>query len=323
MNSTPKISILVPCYNVEKYLHQCIDSILEQTFTDMEILCLNDGSTDSTPDILKEYAEKDDRIIVVNKPNSGYGATMNIGLKMAKGKYIGIVESDDYIEKEMFGTLYDRAEKDSLDITRCLYIERNMTNGRNHVVTHQFSSKYDKVLNPKELQEIFFIQPSIWVGLYRRDFLERNGIRFLETPGASFQDTSFAFKVYACAERVEFIPKVLHNYRINESSSVTSPSKVFFVCDEEAEIRRFAAERGLSDLLKEAMAFRAFGSYKWNYNRLGPMKLKRMFMKRWSEEAKEMFRNGEVTRRYFSKNRIFRLRLIAYCPWIYYFIRKA
>ena len=125
MNDKPVISVLVPCYNVEKYLHQCIDSIIGQTYTDLEIICLNDGSTDSTLDILKEYQIRDKRIVVVDKPNSGYGATMNIGLRMAKGKYIGIVESDDYIEPEMYEILCKEAEKENLDITKCSYIERN------------------------------------------------------------------------------------------------------------------------------------------------------------------------------------------------------
>ena len=84
---TPLISILVPCCNVEKYLHQCMDSILSQTFTDMEVICLNDGSKDGTLSILREYEAKDSRVIVVDKPNSGYGSTMNLGLDKARGKY--------------------------------------------------------------------------------------------------------------------------------------------------------------------------------------------------------------------------------------------
>ena len=113
MNNTPLISVLVPCCNVEKYLRQCLDSIINQTYTELEIICLNDGSTDSTPDILREYEKKDSRILVVDKPNSGYGATMNLGLKMAKGKYIGIVESDDYIEPSMYEILCKEAEKET------------------------------------------------------------------------------------------------------------------------------------------------------------------------------------------------------------------
>ena len=325
MSRQVQISILVPCCNVEKYLVQCMDSILCQTFTDLEIICLNDGSTDSTSEILHGYAEKDSRVIVIDKPNSGYGATMNIGLEKATGKYIGIVESDDYIEKNMFETLYKAAEENDLDLVRCLYIERNAVTGVDKVIDYSKNGglyECNKVFCPKEQQKIFFIQPAIWAGLYRKDFLDNNAIRFLETPGASYQDTSFAFKVYAKAERMMVLQEVLHNYRINSNSSVTSSGKVFFVCDENYEIIRYAKEHGVYETLKESMALRAFGSYKWNYNRLGSLKLKREFMKRWSSDLKECFKEKAITRRYFSRNRLFRVWLAANWPWLFYFIRK-
>lgn len=321
MTDTPVISILVPCYNVEKYLNQCMDSILNQTYRNLEIICLNDGSTDGTRKILEEYAALDKRIIVVNKANSGYGATMNTGLRMAKGKYVGIVESDDYIEPTMFETLCDNAEKNRLDTVKCLYSEHYEDTGKNKVRTYKFI-RYNEVMNPSEEQKVFGLPPAIWAGLYNREFLVKNNIDFLETPGASFQDTAFAFKVYASAERVMFIPEILHHYRINPGSSVKSPDKVFFVCDEEAEIRRYAKAIGKYGQLKEIMALRAFSTYKWNYKRLGSLKLKRLFLKRWSAEARLFFEEGSATRRYFSKNRLLRLRLIAYCPWIYYFSKK-
>ena len=323
MNNKPLISILVPCYNVEAYLRQCMDSIIRQTYTNLEIICLDDGSTDRTPEILKEYEKKDSRTRVISKPNSGYGATMNIGLKAASGKYIGIVESDDYIEPKMYEILCDAAEKDNLDIVRCRFIERNVIKSKDKVNTFSYVKDNGRVFRPTDVPSSFTMKPSIWAGMYNREFLERNGIRFLETPGASYQDTAFAFKALATAQRVRMLPDVLHNYRINEASSVSSPGKVFCVCDEEAEIRRYVNSLGRYEELKGIIALRAFGSYKWNYNRLGPMKLKRAFMKRWSEEARQMFADGAITRKNFSRNRIFRLRIIAYCPCLYHFIKKV
>lgn len=318
----PQISVLVPCCNVEKYLHQCMDSILNQTFTDMEVICLNDGSKDRTLSILREYEAKDSRVIVVDKPNTGYGSTMNLGLNMARGKYVSIIESDDYIEPTMMEVLYKSADENNLDLARCLYIQRNEVKGKNKVVNYSFRNLYGKVIKPLEHQEIFYIAPSIWVGLYCREFLNNKNIRFLETPGASYQDTSFAFKVYAAAERVMFIPEVLHNYRINSNSSVNSPGKMYYVCTEDEEIRRYAREIGVYDVLAGTMARRAFGSYLWNYNRMGTMKLKREFMKKWSEETLRMFKDGEITKKGLSFNRYRRLWMIAYCPWYYYFVRK-
>lgn len=118
MKSEPTLSILVPCYNVEKYLNQCLLSIQNQTFNDFEVICLNDGSTDSTLSILKSFQNQDSRFKIIDKPNTGYGDSMNIGLHSAKGKYIGIVESDDYIDHKMFQKLVEEAEAKNLDVSR-------------------------------------------------------------------------------------------------------------------------------------------------------------------------------------------------------------
>lgn len=323
MNSRPLISVLVPCYNVEKYLRQCLDSLTGQTYTDLEIICLNDGSTDRTPGILKEYQARDGRIKVIDKPNSGYGATMNIGLRMAKGKYIGIVESDDYIEPEMYEVLCNEAEKDNLDIARCRFIERNMVTHADKVETFGFIPDRDKTFKPLDKLSSLLIKPSIWCGLYNLDFLRNNGIYFLETPGASYQDTSFSFKSMMMADRVKIVSGIFYNYRINNSSSVSSDGKVFCVCDEDAEIRRYAREHGHYEELKGIMALRAFRSYKWNYKRFKSMKPRREFMKRWSKESRKMFSEGAITRKNFSINRICRIWIIAYCPFLYYFSRSV
>ena len=113
-----KISVLVPIYNVEKYLPECLDSLISQTLKDIEIICINDGSTDSSLQIIKRYAKKDSRIIVINKKNSGYGDSMNQGLAKATGEYIAIVESDDYIDEDAWENLYKLAKKHNADIVR-------------------------------------------------------------------------------------------------------------------------------------------------------------------------------------------------------------
>lgn len=119
---TPSISIIIPIYNTEKYLQQCLESIAAQTFTSFEAICIDDGSTDSSPAIMDTFADKDARFKVIHKKNSGYGAAVNTGLAMAKGTYIGIVEPDDYIEPDMYKTLYEAAEANDLpDIVKGAY----------------------------------------------------------------------------------------------------------------------------------------------------------------------------------------------------------
>ena len=117
-NRKPDISIIVPVYNVEKYLPQCMSSIMNQTYRNLEIICIDDGSTDGSGDILERCAQDDGRIKVVHKANAGVGAAMNDGLRMAVGNYIGIVESDDYAERNMFETLLRIACREEADYVR-------------------------------------------------------------------------------------------------------------------------------------------------------------------------------------------------------------
>ena len=113
-----KVSVVVPIYNVEQYLRQCLDSVVNQTLKDIEIICVNDGSKDSSLDIIMEYVNKDTRVKVIDKPNSGYGHSMNCGFDMVTGEYIGIVESDDYAELDMFEKLYNCAKENDLDVCK-------------------------------------------------------------------------------------------------------------------------------------------------------------------------------------------------------------
>ena len=114
----PAVSVLIPCFNVERYLRECLDSVVNQTLRDLEIICVNDGSTDATPDILREYAARDSRILLIDKQNSGYGDSMNRALDAASGDYIGIVESDDRADPAMFETLHDLAVKFDCDLVK-------------------------------------------------------------------------------------------------------------------------------------------------------------------------------------------------------------
>ena len=113
-----KVSVIVPVYNVERYIAKCLDSILAQTLEDIEIICIDDGSTDNSGMILDQYASKDERVRVRHKKNSGYGAAMNVGIAMAEGEYVGIVESDDRIADDMYETLYKAARDNKLDMVK-------------------------------------------------------------------------------------------------------------------------------------------------------------------------------------------------------------
>ena len=190
----PKVSIVVPVYNVEKYLEQCLESIVNQTLKDIEIICVDDGSTDKSGEILDKYAADDARVKVIHKKNSGYGNSMNIGFDAAQGEYIGIIESDDYAELNMFESLYDCAVENRLDVLKSEYfyyysipMERNE---KQDVFSPVMCSRVFKPMtdfeSKMEMVEFFNIKPTIWSSIYRKDFIRENGIRFNETPGASF-----------------------------------------------------------------------------------------------------------------------------------------
>ncbi|MBQ3600388.1 MAG: glycosyltransferase [Lachnospiraceae bacterium] len=304
----PKVSIVVPVYNVEKYLRQCMDSIVNQTLKDIEIICVDDGSTDSSGAILDEYASKDSRVRVIHKKNSGYGNSMNIGFDAANGEYIGIVESDDYAEADMFEKLYAEASKNQLDVVKSsFYFYYSIPKEKNEkceivskILAKQVFCPTTYFDSKMEMVELFNIKPSIWSAIYRREFIRENKIRFLETPGASYQDSSFNFKVWSLAKRAELLQDAFLHYRQDgENSSINSKGKVFCVCDEYAEMQRFLDK---NPLLKSKMEFIMqrikFDSYMWNYGRLA-QKYKYIFLERASEEFKEGLLNGSIDKEYF------------------------
>lgn len=241
-----EISVLVPVYNVERYVRACLDSILAQSFTDFEAICMDDGSTDSSGAILEEYVSRDSRIKVVHKKNSGYGNTMNEAIRLAKGRYIGIVESDDTIDKDMFQTLYDAAESHDLDIVktdfcRVWHDEKDGTEvRRQYAKLTENRSMYDRVINPNAELESYLLEKFTWNALYKRDMIARNNIRYNETPGASYQDNGFWFQTFYWAERVMFLGRSFYNYRQdNMSASSHSRQKVYAMKSEFDFIRDF------------------------------------------------------------------------------------
>jgi glycosyltransferase involved in cell wall biosynthesis len=269
----PQISVLIPIFNVEKYLRECLDSVVNQTFRDLEIICINDGSTDGSLAIIEEYARRDPRIVIIDKANSGYGDSMNHGLDRATGEYIAIVESDDWVELDMFEELHDLATEHGVEVVKSNYFTYYADPERKALSDEKIelvrAHEVGRVIDPSKNIDIFFQQPAIWSAIYRRDFLVANGIRFLPTPGASYQDTSFAFKVWSSAHRVVYTSDAfLHYRRDNEASSVNNAGKVFCVSDEYAEIERFAAERDLSTEIWRILRLSKWGAYAWNIDRL-------------------------------------------------------
>ena len=183
----PKISIIVPIYNINKYLRKCMNSIVNQTLKNIEIICINDGSTDNSLEIIMEYM-LDNRIIIINKSNSGYGDSMNQGIDFVSGKYIGIVESDDFIDINMYEYLYKFTDNGKIDMVRSDYFAYFNEYEIKQVNFDIIKSIYNTTFNPIEFPNIFLININIWAEIYKKDLIIKNKIRFLPTPGASYQD---------------------------------------------------------------------------------------------------------------------------------------
>lgn len=297
-----KVSIIVPIYNVEKYLKTCIESILNQTLKEIEIICINDGSTDTSLDILNSFSEKDKRIRIINKSNSGYGATMNIGLSVAEGQYIGIVEPDDYIKENMFEELYILAEKNSADIVKSDFYyyfgERNQAR-KTGKISRYFANRVTSV---KKYPELLKIQPSIWSAIYKKELIDKHKIKFLETPGASYQDTSFAFKCLSLAQRLYFTTNAYLYYRLdNENSSVNSKSKVFAICKEFDEITDFLNSNiEIKNSVNGIKLIRQYQTYFWNLKRIDSS-LREEFIDKFSDTFKTYYENGEIEENFYKK----------------------
>ena len=298
----PKVSVLVPVYNVENYLRECLDSLISQTLNDIEIICINDGSTDSSPEIIKEYAEKDTRIKVIDKPNSGYGDSMNFGAERATGEYIGILESDDFTGPEMYEDLYNLARSKDADLVISdfyLYWTK-----KNKIKKVNSTSKYpeEKVTNIKETPLLIRNKTTIWAAIYKRDFIFKNNIKFLPTPGASYQDTSFRIKTISLADRIVCTPKAYTYYRQdNINSSIHSKEKAFAICGEYGELTAFMNSH--SEIKKYANSeklINQWNGYMWNYKRIDEND-KDEFLQKFYDDFKKFFDNGEIDSHFFTK----------------------
>ena len=222
----PKVSVVVPIYGVEKYLRQCLDSILVQTLKEIEIVLVDDGSPDMCPQIVDEYAAKDDRIIALHQPNGGYGVAVNNGIAAATGVYIGIVESDDWIEPTMYEKLYDNAVRNRSDVVKCSFYlynpEKELPRQNIPWKTEQIDlfDAPPETFTLVEYPDIVLFHASVWASLYRADFIK--DIKMIETEGASYQDFPFMCEVMSTAKRISVEKDYLLHYRFTAEGNSAS-----------------------------------------------------------------------------------------------------
>lgn len=319
----PKVSIIVPTYNVEDYLVECMNSITNQTLKDIEIICINDGSTDSSLSILKSYAEKDERITIVDKENGGYGIGMNIGFDKATGEYIGIVEPDDFVPINMYEDLYNTAKKNELDFVKAdFYRFTRDKDGNMYLIYNHLSKeaeKYNVVFNPSETPQATRFIMNTWSGIYRRDFLNAHGIRHNTTPGASFQDNGFWLQTFVFAKRAMIIDKPYYmNRRDNPNSSVKNPEKVYCMNVEYDYIRDILMkDTALWDKFKYMYTLKKYFNYMTTLRRIDES-FKKEYIARISEEFKRGQIKGEMREEDFTPFQWKKMQLLIDSPKEFY-----
>lgn len=209
------ISVIVPVYNVEKYLHKCVDSIINQTYKDLEIILVDDGSPDNCPKICDEYAQKDNRIKVIHKENGGLSSARNVGMKMAKGDYIAFVDSDDYIEEHMYEKLLDALKGSNADF--CMCGDRTVNENGEEIIRNNFSAKTYFI---DEIIENFVLplKTAAWNKLYKREYIGENIFPEGRIHG---EDLVFQLSLLTGKTTMCVIPDVCYNY-VKHSNSITT-----------------------------------------------------------------------------------------------------
>lgn len=213
MNNQPLLSVIVPVYKVEKYLHRCLDSIINQTYRNLEIILIDDGSPDNSGEICDEYAKKDKRITVIHQENKGQGAARNIGINKANGELITFVDSDDWLELNMYDILISKLLEYDLDIIKCAVFETDGTK-----VKRELNHKTNKVniIISENIFDLYFTEFTckvIWNGIYKRKIIQN--VEFPE--GFAAEDNYVSGMYLYKAERIMLIDSFLYNYFINRN----------------------------------------------------------------------------------------------------------
>ena len=217
-DSDIKLSIVAAVYNLQDYLPRCLDALVNQTMKDIEILCVDDGSTDKAPQIIEEYQKKyPEKVKVFHKENGGEFTTRNYGLERAKGEYVTFVDTDDYVEPDWAEKLYNAAKENDADLAICGFERIDLVTNKVIAINMTGFGSAVKEINPKD-DYLLFINPAPWNKVYKREKIE--DLKFL--PFRGFNDTLFLASCYTRIKKIAFIPDVLYHYYLRYDSQIHS-----------------------------------------------------------------------------------------------------
>ena len=211
-----KVSVIVPVYNVEKYLKRCLDSLINQTLSDIDIICINDGSKDSSLQILEQYAQKDSRIVIYNQENSGLSVARNTGLEHASGEYIGFVDSDDWVDLDFYEKLYNSAKNNNADIAVADFIREHPNKKPKRLKLKEekiYTTPEDKFMICKVHRE-----GCVWNKIYRSEFIKSINLKFV--PKMYYEDRDFTIRSLYFSKKLVTTPNTYYRYFVNPKSIV-------------------------------------------------------------------------------------------------------
>lgn len=223
-----KVSVIIPIYNVETYLEKCIDSIINQTLENIEIILVNDGSTDSSLSIAKKFSQKDKRIFLISQKNAGLSAARNIGLSLAKGEYIFFLDSDDWIEPDTLEILYMNISKSKSDFI-CFRLQFD-NKELNTQTVYGKDFEYENLYNNNILKDALLVKnipTAVWAKMYNRKFILQNNLKF--EYGIVNEDTLFTIQSASCANKVSFVNKIFYHTTEREGSISRSSQERLFL----------------------------------------------------------------------------------------------
>lgn len=303
-----KVSVIIPIYNVEKYLRQNLQSVAEQTLKDIEIICVDDGSTDSSFDIVKEFAASDSRFIPVQQKNAGAGAARNNGLRRARGKYLSFLDSDDFFEKDMLETAYNKAEETRADFV--VFNSDQYLEDEKHFKAVSWVVRYAELppyqpFNRRSITDNIFkvFVGWAWDKLYNREWVLENKLWFQEQRTSN--DLLFVFSAVATAKRIAYVEKdkILAHQRRNNKTSLSNTREKSWDCFYNAlcALRQRLKDEGIygeceKDFINYALHFSL-----WNLNTLAEPTYQKLFEKLKSEWLRDLGIEGKPREYFYNK----------------------
>ena len=287
----PKVSVIIPVYNVEKYLEKCIESVINQTLKDIEIICVNDGSTDSSRKILEKYKNRDSRIKIVDKENGGLSSARNAGMKVAVGEFYSFIDSDDWVEHTMLEKMYNNITTMNSDIAICAVHQFDETNQKiddsnPYYTLGFFDETFDnKAFSYKDVKPFLMdVCVMAWNKLYRKKFVDDCNARYPD--GLIFEDGPFFFSIFFKTQRVSIVRDFLYYYRINRKNSIIQKAgKKFLNVIDVIEIM-FSKIKDLPDFedIKYTFFMKKVEDVLYRYENLSP-KYRIAFVKKLKKES--------------------------------------